>query len=216
MNMKTKNNRENNRFVRDLLGWWEQSRREFPWRRTSDPFQVLVAEILLQRSRSGSVIKVYEKIFDAWPTALNIATAEISKIEEVISPLGLKSRAARLQAAAQGWAERESVPKNEEELLELPGIGPYAASATAMVMGWDCHPCVDSVSIRVVKRFLGEGSRTLTDQQMAESFYSNVPKRKWGRMNWAVLDLAALVCMPKVPRCRDCPISNDCKWTQHD
>ena len=216
MEKKSRSTRRDPRFVRDLLSWWEQNGREFPWRRTSDPFQVLIAEILLQRSRSGSVTKVYEKIFDLWPTASDIAKAEPYEIEQVIGPLGLKSRASRLQAVALAWIDREKVPRNEEELLEIPGIGPYTASATAIAMAWDSHPCVDSVSVRVVRRFLGDDSCTLTDLQAADSFYSMVSKRRWNRMNWAILDLAAAVCMPRIPRCQICPIAKQCKWAQPD
>ena len=104
--------------------------------------------------------------------------------------------------------------KNEEELLKLPGVGPDAARATAMAMSWESRPCIDSVSVRVIRRFLGKMALILPDDQVAEVFYSRVPKDKWGTINWAVLDLAAAICMPQVPRCSNCPIADDCKSGQ--
>lgn len=199
-------------FLTHILGWWNQNGRTFPWRETNDPFKVLVAEILLQRSRSGSVAKVYLDVFKRWPDAQEIAEADISEIEDLISPLGLKSRATRVKAVAMGWTQLKTLPSSSKELQELPGVGPYTGNATAVAMSWESDPCVDSVSVRVLRRYLGEQDNGHTDEQVALMAYSQVPNHRWKELNWAILDLAAALCMPRIPRCEECPLTEGCKW----
>ena len=190
--------------------WWEEHGRNFPWRNTNDPFRILIAELLLQRSRSGSVGPVYKDLFERWPTPADLKIADIGSILAVIEPLGLQQRASRIKELASVWDGLDHVPTNVSELLQLPGIGPYSAKATAAAMSWSTEPPVDSVSSRVMKRLLGERSHGKNDGELARSVYSHAPKRRWRDLNWAILDIAAAVCMPKIPRCDVCPVSADC------
>ena len=194
-----------------ILGWWERHGRDFPWRRTTDPLKLLVAEMLLQRSRSGSVAKIYLDLFDRWATPQVLAKADVSEIESLIRPLGLPRRAIKIKEVAGAWVERETPPNSSKELQELPGVGPYSANATAIAVSWDSEPCVDSVSIRVLRRYLGDRYDGESDKYVASAVYSTVSKDRWRELNWAILDLAAAICMPRVPRCQLCPLMNRCK-----
>ena len=195
-----------------IFTWWEDQKRDFPWRRATDPFKLLVAEMLLQRSRSKSVSRIYMDLFDRWPTPQELAEADVSEIENLIRPLGLSSRATTIKAVAVAWFERGEPPCSSKELQGLPGVGPYSANATAVAMSWDSDPCVDSVSVRVLRRYLGKQGKDYSDQHVASIVYSEVPKNRWRELNWAILDLAAAICMPRVPRCHLCPLVDRCKW----
>ena len=193
--------------------WWEEHGRDFPWRNTVDQFRILVAELLLQRSRSGSVRSVYIELFERWPTPADLKVADTDSILAVIEPLGLQQRASRIKELASAWDDLDQVPTDVAGLQQLPGIGPYSAKATAAAMSWSAQPPVDSVSSRVMKRLLRGLSDGKDDDELAISVYSHAPEGRWRDLNWAILDIAAAVCMPKIPRCDDCPISADCGWS---
>jgi len=172
-------------FAKSIIRWWSINGRALPWRQVDDPFRLLVAEMMLQRSRAGSVAKTYLSLFDTWNHPEDIAQASIDDLEAVLAPLGLKTRAAKIKAVASKWCESEDTPKNAKELQELPGVGPYTANATAVAMSWDSEPCVDSVSIRVLRRFQGIRSTKLSDWKGASRAYSGIPKDQWRDLNWA-------------------------------
>ncbi len=120
-------------FRRDLTRWGKANRRSFPWRETDDPFRILVAEVLLQRSRGKTVAKVFEQLFERWPDAASLARARVDTIEKVIRPLGLNKRAGTLKGMAAVVSGLGEVPSTLDGLLALPGVGPYAAGATLAV-----------------------------------------------------------------------------------
>jgi A/G-specific adenine glycosylase len=202
-------------FVRRLLAWGRRNRREFPWRGERDPFRVLVAEVLLQRSRGTTVAGVYEELFARWPDAGGLAAAEENEIAEVIRPLGLTSRARGVKQMAEQVVEAGGVPRSVEAMLRLAGVGRYSASATAASAFGKEQPTVDGTSARVYRRVFGvTASRDAhVDDELWELVAEVSPKRgairEW---NWAVLDLASQICLPKVPRCSDCPILEQCAY----
>lgn len=199
--------------MRRLLAWGRAHRRDFPWRaRGVDPFRVLVAEVLLQRSRASSVARVYDSVFARWPTAPDLARAQERSIAAVIRPLGLVSRARTLRAMAAAVTARREVPRSVEQLQALPGVGPYAAAATVVVAFGRRAPVVDGVSARVYQRYFGVlagDERAL--RALVEQVTPRTAAREW---NWAVLDLAATVCVPKVPRCAECPLRARCRGSR--
>jgi A/G-specific adenine glycosylase len=202
-------------FRRALTRWGRANRRSFPWRETDDPFRILVAELLLQRSRGKTVANVYDELFHRWPTALMLSRARVGTIEGVIRPLGLIRRAAQLKEMAREVTVRGGVPSTPDELLELPGVGPYAAGATlAVAFGTRAH-VVDGVTARVYRRYFGlPGDQPAsTDRALWAIVGRATPNAKVREWNWAVLDLASSVCLPKVPRCAVCPLSRDCAWS---
>jgi A/G-specific adenine glycosylase len=203
-------------FAGTLLRWGAANRRSFPWRETREPFRILVAEVLLRRSRGRTVALAFEELFHRWPDAGFLARARVSSIRSVIRPLGLTSRAETLKALANAIVDRGHVPRTLEELLKLPGVGPYAANATLAVAFGRRASVVDGVTARVYRRYFGlESNRPpSTDKALWEIVASTTPARGVRQWNWAVLDLAATVCMPTRPRCSECPLASSCSFTR--
>ena len=203
-------------FRRKLLAWGRMNRRSFPWRETDDPFRVLVAEVLLQRSRGKTVAIVFERLFARWPDAGSLSRARESSIATAIRPLGLVRRAETLRAMAKEVVRRGGVPRTVEELLELPGVGPYAAGATAAVAFGGRAPVVDGVTARVYRRYFGLGSDlpASNDRALWKVVEGATPPKAVKAWNWAVLDLAASVCVPRGPRCSVCPLNAHCAWSR--
>lgn len=203
-------------FVRGLMRWGAQNRRAFPWRETADPFRVLVAEILLQRSRGRTVATVYRELFRRWPDPLALSRARSATIASVIRPLGLVKRAETLKALGAEVARLGEVPDTLDGLLALPGVGRYAASATLAVSFDRRAPVVDGVSARVYRRYFGLVSDRPAppDDELWALVEDVTPRRHVREWNWAVLDLAATVCLPKIPRCMECPLRTRCAWSR--
>lgn len=155
---------------------------------------------------------VYETLLKRWPTAEALATARVGSIEKVIYPLGLTSRAKTLKAMASAVVARGGVPSTVEALMELPGVGRYAASATAALAFGRQVSTVDGVTARVYRRYFGLPSEVPAseDLDLWEVVARVTPKRSVREWNWAALDLAAAICLPKRPRCADCPLRAGC------
>jgi A/G-specific adenine glycosylase len=202
-------------FVRRLQSWGRANRRSFPWRETRDPFRILVAEVLLQRSRGKTVAKVYEELFERWPDAEALAGARVPSIRSVIRPLGLIRRAEGLKALAAAVVGRGGVPRTLDDLLALPGVGRYAASTTLAVAFGRRRGVVDGVTARVYRRYFGlPGAEPASADDELWNFVEGVtPSRGVREWNWSVLDLAAAVCLPGSPRCEECPLQSDCSWS---
>jgi A/G-specific adenine glycosylase len=201
-------------FRRRVSAWGKRNRRSFPWRETDDPFRILVAEVLLQRSRGITVEKVFRTLFQRWPDAGSLARARESSIASVIRPLGLVKRAKTLRELAKEIEWRGGVPTTLEGLSELPGVGQYAAGATLVVaFGRRAH-VVDGVTARVYRRYFGLPAELppSNDPELWDAVDEATPQRLVREWNWAVLDLAATVCLPKVPRCAACPLNRTCAW----
>jgi A/G-specific adenine glycosylase len=203
------------RFHRDLLSWGAANRRDFIWRQTDDPFVILVSEILLQRSRGRTVASVAEELLRRWPDAAGLSRARVSSIEAVIRPLGLIRRAKLLKALAKAVVELGSVPDTYEELVALPAVGPYAANATLAVAFRKRAPVVDAVTARVYRRYfdLPADAPASTDAALWRVVDESTPPAGARDWNWAVLDLASMICLPKIPRCTECPLQEHCAWS---
>ena len=203
------------RFVRRLLRWGRENRRPFPWRNELDPFRVLVAEVLLQRSRGTTVAPVYKEMWRRWPDAAALSRARVDSIRAVIRPLGLVRRAETLKRLAAEVVAFGGVPTSLDGLLELSGVGQYAASATRAVAFERRQATVDGVTARVYRRYFGLDSElpASTDRELWALVDRVTPRSSVRDWNWAVLDLAASVCLPGRPRCEICPLASDCRWS---
>ena len=201
-------------FRRRLLAWGREHRRSFPWRETNDPWRVLVAEVLLQRSRGKTVAKVYEELFRRWPDVGALSRAREGSIAKVIRPLGLVRRAGTLRAMAKEVTRLGMVPADLDALVTLPGVGRYAANATLVVAFGKRAPVVDGVSARVYRRYLGLPSDlpATSDPSLWEEVARATPRNASKEWNWAVLDLASEVCLPANPRCGGCPLRARCTF----
>jgi len=158
------------------------------------------------------VAKIYKEFIERWPDAKALSKAEVSAIADVIRPLGLISRAERLRRMAQEVLSLGRIPCSIDKLSSLPGVGKYVASTTlAMAFGLN-RLAVDGVSSRVYSRYFG---REITELQNDINRVSKaVPKGKAHLLNWAVLDIAGTICLPKIPRCKECPCNTWCSFVE--
>jgi A/G-specific adenine glycosylase len=201
---------------RRLLAWYEQQRRELPWRDTHDPYAVWVAEIMLQQTRSEAVIPYYERFLARFPTLRSLAVASLADVLKAWEGLGYYARARNLHAAARQVAQEGDgqIPASLEELLRLPGIGPYTAAAIASIAFGQDSIALDGNLRRVLCRIFAiddDPGRPSTQRQLTELAHRMLPAGRAGDLNQALMDLGAGVCLPAHPRCLICPLMNLCQ-----
>lgn len=203
-------------FWNGIITWYFKHGRDYPWRKTADPFHILIAEFLLQQTHVRKVQEVYYEFISKYPTPKDLAEADLSEIESIIQPLGLKYRAERLKNCAEiiCFKFNGAVPKCSELLKELPGVGSYICDAVlCYAFGFRTVP-IDTNVIRVFCRYFGFRSdkpRPRTDSVLVEKIREMYKGFDSTRVpNLAVLDFAGIVCTAKKPKCQQCPISVGC------
>jgi A/G-specific adenine glycosylase len=197
-----------------LQRWWNKNKRRFPWRERGDPYSLFVAEFMLQRTQAAKVESLYTDLTAEYIDIQELAKAPRRKLSQVFSWLGLVKRAKYLHDAATIIVNEYGgqIPRNPEELVKLPGVGRYTANAIASFSFNQAYSIVDSTIARVLKRLLGyrttkEAWEDEVTWEIAEGF---LDKRRSAKHNYALLDLAALVCLPKEPKCGQCPLKQWC------
>jgi A/G-specific adenine glycosylase len=194
-----------------LLSWYEQEQRDLPWRSTSDPYAILVSEMMLQQTQVDRVLPKYQQFLTAFPTLAALAAAPTAEVISVWVPLGYNTRAVRLQSIArQVIAEYEGrLPDTIDELLKLKGIGRYTAGAIACFAYRKQVATVDTNIRRVLQRiFLGLEltSPQLKDAEMLALAERVLPEGHAYDWNQALMDLGATICTSNTPRCHICPL----------
>jgi A/G-specific adenine glycosylase len=210
-------------FCKRLVAWYRRHRRALPWRETRDPYRIWVSEIMLQQTRVSAVIPYYERFLDRFPTVAALAAAPEQELLECWSGLGYYRRARQMQQAARRVAsERGGIfPDSYEALLGLPGIGSYTAAAIASIAFGRPHAVVDGNVIRVLTRLYDDGrdvTRSATRSALAaraQQMLECVGGGEYGLFNQAVMELGAMVCTPRGPRCLICPVSEHCVAFRH-
>jgi A/G-specific adenine glycosylase len=197
-----------------LLEWGAGARRDLPWRRTRDPWAVLVSELMLQQTQVSRVVPAYTAFLVRFPTPAACADAPVGDVVRAWGGLGYNRRAVSLHRAAVAVVDRfaGSVPAGLDELLDLPGVGPYTARAV-LAFAWDADVgVVDTNAARVLARAVaGRPLGSLEAQSLADAV---VPESRGWAWNQAVLDLGATVCRRRYPRCHGCPLAAAlaCAW----
>jgi A/G-specific adenine glycosylase len=216
-------------FRRKLLAWWARAARDLPWRKTRDPYRVLVSEFMLQQTQVSRVAEYYPRFLERFPDLGALARARPRAVREAWDGLGYYARARNLHALAKDVARRHdaTLPDTPEELIKLPGIGPYTAGAVASFAYEKPVPAVDTNVARVIRRVFfgmrdtrygmrgGAASRIShpASRQIWELTRALVPrdgKRAW-KFNQAIMELGALICVARKPRCPECPVRTECK-----
>jgi A/G-specific adenine glycosylase len=194
-------------FRRLLLAWYEKSQRKLPWRGATDPYQILVSEIMLQQTRVAVVEERYRKFIAQFPSAERLARAKEATVLAAWSGLGYYRRARALHAAAREVVRRGSFPRTTPELMELPGVGRYTAAAVASIAFGEPVAVVDGNIKRVLQRFTG---RELNDAKNWQVAAELLAVKSPGDFNQAMMELGAVVCMPGNPLCAVCPVLKLC------
>jgi A/G-specific adenine glycosylase len=203
-------------FTRKLLRWWSRAARDLPWRRTRDPYRVLVSEFMLQQTQVSRVEEYYPRFLARFPDLETLAAAPARAVREAWDGLGYYARARNLhRLAKQVSGVRCQVPDDPEELVKLPGVGRYTAGAVASFAYEKPVPAVDTNVTRVLRRvFFGTNGRQSTYSgrvwALAHALVPKNGRRAW-RFNQAVMELGALICVARKPKCPKCPVRLTCK-----
>lgn len=213
-------NREDiNSFRRKLISWFRKNGRAYPWRETHDPLKVLIAEMMLRRTKADQVRPIYKQIFSEYPDVESLAEAKNRRIEKIVYPLGLRWRTPAFGLVAKEIRDRynSKVPDTRDELVTLPGVGDYVAGAVLCIAYGKAEWMVDSNIVRLFQRYFGiettkEGRRDRHVIQLAQEYSSGKDPRS---ANLAILDFSAVVCDPRQPHCESCPLSADCHYLRH-
>jgi A/G-specific adenine glycosylase len=199
-------------FVRRLLRWYRAHKRDLPWRRTSDPYRILVSEIMLQQTQVDRVVPKYHEFLRRYPSISTLARASVGSVRETWYPLGYNIRPVRLHAIAREVMARHDgqIPDDREVLLRLKGIGPYTAGAILSFAYRKNVPIVDTNVRRVLQRvFYGRAKpRDAVLWRLAESI---LPNETVYDFNQGLMDLGATVCVARTPRCAICPVRAVCR-----
>jgi len=203
------------RAARRLARWFEADHRDLPWRRDPAPWRVLVAETMLQQTRIATVVPRFEALLSRFPDPAAMAAADGDEVLALWSGLGYYRRARNLHAAARAIAERHGgrVPDDRAALLDLPGVGAYTAGAVLSIAFGRAEPIVDGNVERVLSRLFlvrGNPKRGAAKKRLwalAEEFVRAAPP---AAVNQGMMELGALVCLPRAPRCGGCPLAGGC------
>jgi A/G-specific adenine glycosylase len=197
-----------------LRSWFEHNGRIYPWRLGQSSWEMMLAEMLLRRTRADQVAAHFPRLLEQYPTPRAMAEASVDEVVVSLKPLGLVWRARNLhRCAAIISSEHDgAVPADRNALLELPGVGPYVADSIRAAGGAARVLLTDTNTVRVAARCQGirlvGDIRRRADVQSAisELLAGPASARDW----WGVLDLAATICVPRTPRCAECPIQLFC------
>ena len=196
---------------RALLAWSDRTRRDLPWRRTRDPWAILVSELMLQQTQVARVVPKYEAFIEAFPTPADCAVVSVGAVVTLWAGLGYNRRAVNLHRTATLVVAEHGgrLPDDLDQLLRLPGIGPYTARAL-LAFAWERDVgVVDTNAARVLARGQGRSLRRGEVQQRADEA---VPTGSGWAWNQAMLDLGATVCTSRTPQCGECPLARSCRW----
>ncbi|MCY0901484.1 MAG: A/G-specific adenine glycosylase [Firmicutes bacterium] len=203
-------------FAGQLLGWYETCRRDLPWRRNSDPYRVWVSEAMLQQTRVDTAIPYFERFMARFPSLTALAEASEADVLKAWEGLGYYSRARNLQGAVREVLDRYGgeVPDSLEAMLSLRGVGAYTAGAVLSIAYNRPVPAVDGNVLRVFSRLFlvtSDVGTQKTRRQVEQLVMAVMPEGRAADFNQAIMELGALICVPRAPRCGQCPVRGVCQ-----
>ena len=205
---------KNNSFSQKLTHWYQNNKRDLPWRRTSDPYKIWISEIMLQQTTVNAVIPYYERWIKEFPTVEDVAQAPLQKILKMWQGLGYYSRAKNIYKSAQIICDqyKGKIPRDPKVLRTLPGFGPYTVGAVLSIAFDQRQPIIDANVRRVVMRQLAiKGyADTSHDKSISEYLDNIMPQEGNNIFNQALMELGALVCRKNGSLCLQCPVLKGC------
>ncbi|HEX9654024.1 MAG TPA: A/G-specific adenine glycosylase [bacterium] len=202
-------------FNEKLLEWYHKNKRDLPWRRTSDPYKIWVSEVMLQQTQVEQATPYYEKFLKVYPDLQSLANAQLDDILKVCEGMGYYARARNIKNAADILVNQYNgeIPRTHDELIKIPGIGPYTAAAIASIAFNENYPVVDGNVLRVLARILKidePPKKKGVKSKFVHAARSLMPEGRAGDFNQAIMELGALVCTPQKPKCSECPVNFFC------
>ncbi len=202
-------------FSKALISWYLQNQRDLPWRKTVNPYNIWLSEIMLQQTRVAQGLPYYLSFIEAFPTVHDLANAEEEKVLKLWQGLGYYSRARNLHATAKFVSKelKGNFPNSYKELLKLKGVGEYTAAAIASISFNENVAVVDGNVFRVLARYFGV-EQDISDSKSKKTFQelanSLVPKNNAANFNQAIMEFGAIQCTPKSPDCNNCIFNKSC------
>lgn len=206
--------RAKRRFQERLLRWYAEHGRDLPWRKTNDPYHILVSEVMLQQTQVDRVIPKYHEFLDKYPSFRELASAQPDEVRQTWYPLGYNVRPYRLHSIAKETVARYggALPSDPDELLSFKGIGRYTAGAIRSFAFNEDAPILDTNVIRVLYRvFLGSGDPKARTSRLWQISEALIPRGKGYDFNQALMDFGAMQCIARDPYCLLCPMKDFCK-----
>ncbi|MEM7233716.1 MAG: A/G-specific adenine glycosylase [Planctomycetota bacterium] len=202
--------------AKSLVTWYRQHRRDLPWRESRDPYRIWLSEVMLQQTRVETVIPYYHRFLDRFPNLESLAEAEEDDVVALWSGLGYYRRARSLHNGAKEVLSRfdGEFPKDLDDALSIPGVGPYTAAAVLSIAYERAHPVVDGNVERVVtrlRRLRGNPKQAKLGRELKRLLSEWIPEGSAGDFNQSLMELGATICTPKSPSCDRCPLSHDCE-----
>lgn len=204
------------RIQSDLMDWGAENRRSFPWREDhATPYEVLLAEIFLKQTRAPTVERIYKEFLKEFPEPAGLLKADREDIIEVIRPLGLYNYRTDALLEIAAFLSEQPLPESEEELRQLPQVGPYVANATLCFAFGQDRPIVDTNVERIYSRiFMNQEVDVLGTTELWELAEELLPEGCVREFNLALLDFGAAVCTDSSPLCEECFASEYCDYYQ--
>ena len=200
---------------RAIFSWYDQNKRELPWRNSKNPYHIWLSEIVLQQTRVAQGLPYYSRLVDRFPSVFDLAGATEEDVLVAWKGLGYYSRARNLHKTAKiiAFDMKGNFPSSYKDWLLLPGIGKYTAAAIASICLNEKVPAIDGNLIRIISRLYDVNE--LTDSAVGKTIIQNfaedlVLSNRPGDINQALMDLGSMVCFPKKPDCGHCPLAEFC------
>jgi len=212
-----KNNQKILGFQKKVLRFAQNNLKNYPWRDTADSYNILISELLLQKTDSKKVEKLYPKFIEKFPTVYRLYQAESEEIDNLIKDIGLFYRGQRLKRIAEQIVNEfnGNIPASKDDLMSLYGVGEYISNAVLCFAFKKRMPIVDTNVIRVYERAFNVKSlksRPRTDKEIWDFAEKMLPKENYVEYNYALLDFASDICRAKNPLCEICSIKSICVY----
>lgn len=209
-------NFEHTEFEKDLIQWFYKYKRDLPWRKTKDPYYIWISEVMLQQTKVDTVINYYNNFTTRYPTIFDLANAPEQEVLKEWEGLGYYSRARNLHEAVKEVVTNYDgiVPDNPKALGALKGIGPYTQGAILSIAFNQTEPAVDGNVMRVLARILLIKDNIMeqkTRRRFEKIVREIISKEDPSAFNQALMELGALICIPRSPRCEECPVRSHCR-----
>ena len=202
-------------FAETLIAWYEQHKRDLPWRGETDPYKIWVSEIILQQTRVQQGWDYYLRFIDNFPNIKELAEADEERVLKVWQGLGYYSRARNMHTAAREIMTKHNgtFPKEYDKILDLKGIGKYTAAAIGSIAFQLPYPAVDGNVIRIISRIFGvcdDVTQPAVVKRITEICETQIDSKRPGVFNQAAMDFGAQQCVPRNPKCDECPFQSSC------